>query len=205
MSAKRETDDWISIELSPEHTVYSLEDLNCGSIYYIYLLAYNKVGKGSPSTLLTVSTKGGKPQLPKERDFISTNATSLQLNLYNWPDGGCPIIEFSIMYRSGISSNWICVAKPSTLLVILLCRALGTQKWILVSAGASGDKLLVQDLTPATWYQLKVAAKNDAGEANGLFNFATTTMMGGNKNSIEIHFVLMLLFLRDYPAAPKRY
>lgn len=58
-------------------------------------------------------------------------------------------------------------------------RTLGKQKWILVSAGPSGDKLLVQDLIPATWYQLKVSARNDAGEANGLFNFATTTLIGG--------------------------
>lgn len=101
MSAKHETDDWTPIELSPEHTVYAMENLHCGSVYYIYLLAYNRVGKGSPSPLLTVSTKGGPPQLPKERDFIVTNSTSLQLNLFNWPDGGCPITEFSIAYRSG--------------------------------------------------------------------------------------------------------
>lgn len=184
----------MSIELSPEHTVYSLENLHCGSVYYIYLLAYNKVGKGSPSTLLTVSTKGGKPQLPKEHDFIFTNATSLQLNLYNWPDGGCPITEFSIMYRSGISRNRTC--QQNDLLCHPLCRVLGTQKWILVSAGASGDKLLVQELIPATWYQLKVAARNDAGEAHGLFNFATTTLMGGiNKmknirRAVQFRYVL---------------
>lgn len=131
------------------------------------------MGKGSPSTLLTVSTKGGKPQLPKEHDLISTNTTSLQLNLYNWPDGGCPITEFSIMYRSEMCS------MSTIQLSSFVCRTLGKQKWILVSAGPSGDKLLVQDLIPATWYQLKVSARNDAGEANGLFNFATTTLIGG--------------------------
>lgn len=62
-----------------------------------------------------------------------------------------------------------------------LCRAFGSQKWILVSAGASGDKLLVQDLIPGTWYQLKVSARNDAGEASGLFSFATTVMGGIKK------------------------
>lgn len=144
------------MELSPEHLAYTLNDLQCGSVYYIYLLAYNRVGKGNPSQILTVSTKGGPPQLPKEKNFISTNATTLQLNLFNWPDGGCPITQFSITYR-----------------------ALGDQKWILVSTSISREKLLVQNLFPATWYQLNVAAWNDAGSVNGLFNFATTTLTGG--------------------------
>lgn len=146
----------MSLELSSEHVVYTLDNLQCGSAYYIYILAYNRVGNGSPSEILTVRTKGGPPQLPKEKDFISTNSTTLQLNLFNWPDGGCPITQFSITYK-----------------------ALGEQKWNLVSASVSGEKLVVQDLNPATWYQLNVAARNDAGISKGLFNFATTTLHGG--------------------------
>lgn len=156
MNYKRETYSWGSLELSPEQTVYTFDDLHCGSMYYIYILASNKVGNGNPSPILTTRTKGGPPQLPKETDFISANATTLQLNLYNWPDGGCPIFQFSIMYR------------PLT-----------SEKWILVSSSVSSEKLIVQDLRPATWYQLKVRAENDAGLCNGLFNFATTTISGG--------------------------
>ncbi|KRT80459.1 Immunoglobulin, partial [Oryctes borbonicus] len=155
LNYKRESYSWGSLELSPEQTVYTFDDLHCGSIYYIYIFASNKVGNGSPSPILTTRTKGGPPQLPKEADFISTNATTLQLNLYNWPDGGCPIFQFSIMYR------------PLT-----------SEKWILVSSSVSSEKLIVEDLRPATWYQLKVRAENDAGLCNGLFNFATATVLG---------------------------
>lgn len=125
------------------------------SLKSIFLFHF-RVGNGSPSKILSVNTKGGPPQLPKEKDFILTNSTTLQLNLFNWPDGGCPITKFSITYR-----------------------ALGEQKWTLVSPSVSGDKLVVENLSPATWYQLSAAARNDAGVADGLFNFATTSLTGG--------------------------
>lgn len=86
------------------------------------------------------------------------------------------------MYRSEITLPPQRKKKRTNITVSFVYRALGMPKWILVSVGASGDKLLVQDLNPATWYQLKVAAKNDAGEASGLFNFATTTLNGGKSS-----------------------
>lgn len=156
MSIKHETDDWTSIELSPEHTVYTLDDLRCGSNYDIYILAHNRVGNGSPSPIQTESTKGGPPQVPKETDFITTNSTTLQLNLYNWPDGGCAISQFSIQYR-----------------------LLNEPKWNLVAKSVSEEKIFIHDLIPAKWYQLKISAENDAGSVNGIFNCATTTLTGG--------------------------
>ncbi|KAJ8980637.1 hypothetical protein NQ317_017933 [Molorchus minor] len=113
-------------------------------------------GKGSPSPIQTVSTKGGPPELPKEQEFITANATTLHLNLYSWPNGGCPISHFSVEYRAYSTQNWIVVAKSVT-----------------------EENIAVQDLEPATWYQLKISADNDAGTVKGFFNFATTTISGG--------------------------
>lgn len=121
----------------------------------MYILAHNRVGNGNPSVIHSASTKGGPPQLPKEKDLLVANATSLQLNLFSWPDGGCPIIRFSIMYK-----------------------ALEEVQWNLVSSSASGEKLSIQNLLPGAWYQLKITAENDAGVADGLFHFATTTLSG---------------------------
>lgn len=155
LNSKRGTDDWTTTEISPDTTMYTLNNLYCGTTYHIYILAHNRVGNGSPSSLLTVNTKGGPPQLPKEKDLISSNATALLLNLFNWPDGGCPISHFTIFY------------KP-----------LNQNKWSLISDSVTRDKLIVEDLAPANWYQLKITAYNDAGSLNGLFNFATTTLEG---------------------------
>lgn len=119
-------------------------------------MAHNRVGNSSPSQILTAKTKGGPPQLAKEKDLLATNSTTLQLNLFSWPDGGCSISHFSIEYRS-----------------------IDKERWILVSSSVTGEKLFVEDLQPATWYQLRVNAYNDAGISKGLFNFATTTITGG--------------------------
>lgn len=153
---KHDKNDWNAIELSSEHSVYTLENLLCGSLYHIYLIAYNRVGAGSPSPIQTISTKGGPPLLPKEKDFIITNTTTLQLNLDLWPDGGCPIMQFSIQYRAHSENKWTIIAKS-----------------------VSEQRILVHNLKPATWYELKVIAENGAGTATGLFNFATTTTTGG--------------------------
>lgn len=156
MNTKHETDDWTTLELSPEQTVYTLDHLQCGSSYHIYLLAHNRVGNGSPSPILTVNTKGGPPLLPKDSELISINATTLQLNLYNWPDGGCPILQFSIQYK-----------------------VYGAKKWNLISSSILEEKIIIHNLSPATWYQLKITAENDAGKIIGHFNCATTTLGGG--------------------------
>lgn len=167
MNVKRDKTDWTALELSSESSVHTLENLLCGTVYHMYLLAYNRVGQGSPSPIQTVTTKGGPPLLPKEKELISTNTTTLQLNLDAWPDGGCAIVQFSIQYRAHHEKKWTIIAKS-----------------------VSEEKILVQYLMPATWYQLKVVAENDAGSVNGVFNFATTTTSGGKLQIlcvIQIH------------------
>lgn len=156
LNVKHDNEDWMCFELFPEDLVYTLDDLQCGSLYHIYLVAYNRVSYGSSSPIQTVGTKGGTPLLPDEKDFIVTNSTSMQLNLISWPDGGCPILQFSILYRTYNEGNWIIIAKS-------------------VSEG----KIMVHYLKPAMWYQLKVTAENEAGTTVGVFNFATTTVSGG--------------------------
>lgn len=156
LSYKKGNEDWKGQELSPEVTTYTYEDLQCGTVYYMYLVVHNRVGNSNPSHLLTVRTKGGSPTLAKDLDLLNTNATTLQLNLFTWPDGGCPITQFAVEYR-----------------------IFGEQKWRLVSSSVSEERLYIADLMPATWYQLRVTAKNDAGFISGIYNFATTTIRGG--------------------------
>lgn len=65
-------------------------------------------------------------------------------------------MQFSIQYRHHIEKKWTIIAKS-----------------------VSEQKILVHNLMPATWYDLKVTAENGAGAIGGLFNFATTTATGG--------------------------
>lgn len=77
-----------------------------------------------------------------------------------WNNGGCPISHFSIEHRP-----------------------LGDIRWTVVSSDISNadehhDSLDFCDFLPATWYQLKMSASNDAGRTLTTLNFATTNLAG---------------------------
>lgn len=61
----------------------------------------------------------------------------------------------------------------------------GDIRWTVVSSDISNsdesrENMVFCDFLPATWYQLKVLAMNDAGKTTALYDFATTRINGGN-------------------------
>lgn len=59
----------------------------------------------------------------------------------------------------------------------------GDIRWTVVSSDISNsdenrESLSFCDFTPATWYQLKMSASNDAGRTLTMQNFATTNLAG---------------------------
>ncbi|XP_033228370.1 Down syndrome cell adhesion molecule-like protein Dscam2 [Belonocnema kinseyi] len=155
LSYKRDQGGWEEVTLSPEHTEMTLSGLRCGSSYHGHLTAYNRVGTGDPSPLISATTKGTAPLLPRERDIVSANATSVRLNLSAWPNGECLIHHYTVEYR----------------------RRIGTEPWILVASRAT-ENLVIRDLKPASWYSLRLTAHNDAGSTQTQVEFATTTLSG---------------------------
>jgi hypothetical protein len=153
---------WSRIELVPEQTSYTISGLKCGNQYIMKMSAHNKVGDGPASDEINIWTKGKTPQAPEEKDFLKVNATCLNMLLSSWNNGGCSISHFAIEYR-----------------------ALGDVRWTVVSSDTSGsegtkDNLVFCDFKPASWYQLKTSAVNDAGKTSIQYNFATTTLNGGD-------------------------
>lgn len=56
----------------------------------------------------------------------------------------------------------------------------GNQDWTLVSNSVKpGGNFVVLDLSPATWYNLRVTAHNNAGSTVAEYEFATLTLTGG--------------------------
>ena len=54
------------------------------------------------------------------------------------------------------------------------------KEWTLVSSSVkAGGNFVVLDLNPATWYNLKVTAHNNAGFSVAEYEFATLTVRGG--------------------------
>ncbi|XP_076279934.1 Down syndrome cell adhesion molecule 3 isoform X5 [Lasioglossum baleicum] len=155
LSYKRDQGGWEEIALSPEQSEFILTGLKCGSSYLAHLTAHNRVGTGNPSTPISATTKGTAPLLPKDRDIITANGTSVKLNLLSWPNGGCPIQYYTVEYR----------------------RRVSTEPWILVASRAT-ENLIIRDLKTASWYSLRLTAHNDAGSTQTQMEFATTTLSG---------------------------
>ncbi|XP_068085516.1 cell adhesion molecule Dscam2 [Anabrus simplex] len=156
LSYKRDHGNWQEVQLEADKSSHTLQSLHCGSTYHAYLTAHNRVGNSRPSGIVTASTKGGVPLTTNANSLVATNATSVTLYLSSWPDGGCPILYFTVEYR----------LLP------------GNENWLVVDSNINTKLFTLRDLRPETWYQLRITAHNDAGSTRALFNVATTNMIG---------------------------
>jgi hypothetical protein len=102
-----EAGEWNELTVEPAVSTRLLEGLLCGTHYQFRLAAVNKMGSGSASPVVDVTTKGSKPEAPKLEHFLQVNTTSVTLLLDTWQDGGCQIKAFAIEYRETAGgSNW---------------------------------------------------------------------------------------------------
>ncbi|KAG8201070.1 hypothetical protein JTE90_002743 [Oedothorax gibbosus] len=148
---------WLENRLPASRNTFMLENLQCGTSYQILITAFNNVGHGESSEMQHVTTSGRAPVAPDKSDFLRTNSTTVQLNLKQWLDDGCPISHLVVQY------------KPH-----------GQKEWVLVSNHVLTDQdtLQIGDLSPGTWHDLLVTAHSDAGTTDAEYRFATLTMAG---------------------------
>ena len=83
----------------------------------------------------------------------------MTLHLNAWLDGGCPILYFVVEYKPKSQKDWSVVSNNVK----------------------SGGNFVVLDLNPATWYNLRVTAHNNAGFSIAEYEFATLTATGGEQ------------------------
>ncbi|XP_042239240.1 Down syndrome cell adhesion molecule-like protein Dscam2 isoform X3 [Homarus americanus] len=157
MNYKREYGNWEEVELHTARTTHTLSGLVCGSRYQLYVTAYNKVGTGLPSEILTTSTKGSEPVVPSRSRLLDVNSTSVLVHLSTWGDGSCPILYYVIEYRVSSSRDWISVAN---------------------NVAANEKTYVIRDLIPATRYTVKVTAHNHAGSSVATYDVTTLTPEG---------------------------
>ncbi|KFB35461.1 AGAP010884-PA-like protein [Anopheles sinensis] len=154
---KPEFGEWETIDVALEAPKYTIEKLFCGSRYQVYATAYNTIGAGEPSDILNTRTKGSKPLLPEKSRFIEVSSNSITLHLPAWKDGGCRMSHFVVEHKKKDQIDWNQISnnvKP-------------------------GGNFVVLDLEPATWYNLRVTAHNNAGFTVAEYEFATLTITGG--------------------------
>ncbi|GLH07043.1 Down syndrome cell adhesion molecule-like protein Dscam2 [Gryllus bimaculatus] len=155
---KRDHGDWEELQIEAKAESHILRNLWCGTRYQLYITAFNKIGTGLPCDIVNAYTKGTVPVKPKQSQLLTVNSTVVTIWLDSWGDGGCAILYFIIEYRDTQRSN----------------------DWSLVSNNVQPTERVysVLDLTPATQYQLKVTAHNNAGSTFAYYNFTTLTAEG---------------------------
>jgi len=173
----RNQKDWtlVSNNVKPRGN-FAILDLDPATWYTMKISAHNEAGSSiAEYVIATLTTSGGtltsnevedrsscagsstKAGIPNAKNFLEASAGSLTLYLNAWEDGRCPVKYFTVEYRPRNQKDWILVSnivKP-------------------------GGKYVILDLNPATWYNLKITAHNDAGVTNAEYEFATLTRSGG--------------------------
>ncbi|XP_047472715.1 Down syndrome cell adhesion molecule-like protein Dscam2 isoform X14 [Penaeus chinensis] len=153
---KPEFSTWESVQVPASTRSYNLEGLWCGSRYQIYASAYNKIGTGESSEILNTRTKGKKPEIPEVHRFVEVSSVSINLHLKAWQDGGCPMNYFVVEYKPRHQTEWIMADNQVS------------------PTGNYG----IMELTPATWYNLRISAHNNAGSSVAEYEVATLTLTG---------------------------
>lgn len=151
--------DWRDVYIDRRSNSYILENLQCGTEYEFTIAAFNKIGSGSASEMISIKTIGEKPIAPLMENFLRPNITSVILELIQFQDGGCPILFFTVEYkRYGFSNEWILVSSNIV----------------------SQARFSIGDLEPSTVYNVRVQAHNNAGSTVAEYTFESLNMAGGN-------------------------
>ncbi|XP_068620593.1 cell adhesion molecule Dscam1 [Battus philenor] len=154
---KREHGDWEELQVEAGTSEHVLPNLWCGTRYQLYITAFNRIGTGLPCDIVHAYTKGTVPVKPKHSQMITLNTTTVTVWLDSWGDGGCGILYFVIEYREISQTQWRLVSN---------------------SVQATERVFSVTGLAPATHYQLRITAHNNAGHALALYNFTTHSLSG---------------------------
>jgi hypothetical protein len=103
---------WEERQVSGQQSSYTFSDLLCGTYYQFYVIAYNAIGKGDPSQVVAVKTKGGRESHNihkhyfflslKKRTvfFVSASSLSWDVNVF--------LSFLSFWFLSVASVDWLC-------------------------------------------------------------------------------------------------
>ncbi|XP_022252784.1 Down syndrome cell adhesion molecule-like protein Dscam2 [Limulus polyphemus] len=162
---KRDFGQWEIQKIPPSATSFTLNNLSCGTRYFIQLVAIGMEGEGNPSNVLSTRTEGGAPSPPSREIFIVSNSTYVTLHMNAWDSGGCPITSFIIRYKRIYTNDW---------------------KMTTTDIGRHLDHVTLQELTPGTWYNLRITAHNSAGSSVKEYSFSTLTSDGATIAPVAI-------------------
>jgi hypothetical protein len=105
LNMKREYGEWQEIRLTRDLREYIVMDLPCGTLFYFYMSAVNRVGTGDASQVRSIRTKGSRPIAPERSVAVNSGQRSLTFHLDRWQDGECTLQPF-ILERLFENDDW---------------------------------------------------------------------------------------------------
>ncbi|XP_074595893.1 cell adhesion molecule Dscam1-like isoform X2 [Brevipalpus obovatus] len=154
---KQDEYSWHKNEVSGDIHSHSLVGLDCGSNYHLTISGHNSMGIGKQSDMISVKTYGSVPRAPERENLFTSNLTFVLLHFSSWTDSDCLIEFFSIQYKPETGETWIKLDEGSF----------------------NSDKTLaIRNLSPATWYEVRMSARNGAGTTSAQYKVATLTENG---------------------------
>merc|ERR1719209_1349472 len=141
----------------------TIRNLDFETKYVVMIEVFNPYGTApvDPSTAWNVVTTPPEPcreaAVPHPDKFVESSENSLSLHLDGWQDANCPTVYFIVEQRER-----------------------GQQEWSSVSRNAKpGADILISNLSPATWYQIKVTGERPVPDPTSLeFEIATLAADG---------------------------
>ena len=151
-----EVTEWEELTLPGDRQSHSFDRLPCGSKFQYYIMAFNGVGKSDPSEILSCKTEGSAPVAPDRNSLISSNMSAAVIFLDSFHDGSCPISSFEIFYKAKKSNR-----KADSVRIFP-----GEEK-----------QHVIRDLLPATVYEVRIVASNQAGRTEAAYTFTTASLI----------------------------
>ncbi|CAH0715045.1 unnamed protein product, partial [Brenthis ino] len=163
---------------------HALTGLKCGTKYSLRITATNKVGTSQPA-YLDVSTLGGAPIPPSTNEWLWSNCSHIYVQLAGWDDAGCELRSWDVEYRLLGSRGWMRAHNA---------MAYADSSYALYQSSYR-TSFPISDLSPGTWYQVRVTANNEAGSVTTTYNYATKNEDGSEVGPPSDLFDLNMLVI----------
>ncbi|XP_050356445.1 cell adhesion molecule Dscam2-like [Nymphalis io] len=166
---------------------HALTALKCGTKYSLRITATNRVGTSQPA-YIDVSTLGGPPIPPATNEWLWSNCSHLFVQGAGWDDAGCDLRAFDVEYRPLGARAWLRAHDA---------LAYTDTSWNipLYQSGYRASSYAISDLSPGTWYQVRITASNEAGSITTTYNYATKNEDGSEVGPPSDLFDLNLLVI----------
>ncbi|XP_050530510.1 cell adhesion molecule Dscam2-like isoform X2 [Daktulosphaira vitifoliae] len=148
---------YTEIALSSRTNMFTLPNVKCDTTVAFSISASNRIGHGMQSKPFTVKTlQGQTPLAPSQDEAIEQMVTGFLIHLQKWNPKQCPITHFSVYKKHSTEKEWTIVGEN------------------VVPTGIFS----VDNLNPATHYNILVKSFNSAGMTSTVFATSTLAAYG---------------------------